>query len=151
MKKLIAMIMLSLLAASPGMLSAKIYKWTDKEGNVHYGERPAGNNAREMVIRKGPPAPAPTEEPVDRKETREKLLDDFAKQREDKAKSEEEADKEKALRTENCSRARKNLASLKSGGQRSEISETGERTFFNEEKIQQLIQQSEKDVAEWCE
>lgn len=30
--------------------AAKVYKWTDAEGVVHYGERPAGDGAQEISI-----------------------------------------------------------------------------------------------------
>ena len=36
------------LCASP-VMAAEIYKYTDENGNVHYGDRPSGNRAEETV------------------------------------------------------------------------------------------------------
>ncbi len=46
MKKLaiVTASMLALVAAN-AVLAGDIYKWTDEDGNVHYGDRPAGEQA----------------------------------------------------------------------------------------------------------
>ena len=38
------------LAASGAALAGDIYKWVDAEGNVHYGDRPAGAQSERMAI-----------------------------------------------------------------------------------------------------
>ena len=153
MKKLIIPLFLALLLASPGLFAGKIYKWVDSDGNVNYGSQPPSNNAREMNVRSAPASAADSaadSKPVDRNETRNKLLDSIAKEREEKAKTEEQAAKEQQLREENCSRARKNLASLNQGGRRFIMTESGERNYLDDAQIQERIQQAEKDIAEWC-
>lgn len=41
--------MLTLIAASTAF-AGDIYKWTDKDGNVHYGDRPAGEQPERLAI-----------------------------------------------------------------------------------------------------
>ena len=157
MKKLIALIMLGLLAASPSLLASKIYKWTDKEGNVHYGEQPPAKNAREMKLRKGPAPqakPAKSGGTLDKQasqpESKGSFLDNLAKEREEKAKADEIAAKEKARFNKNCSYARKNLASLKIGGRRFEVDEDGNPSALDDKQIQERQQEAQKDVQKWC-
>lgn len=164
MKKLLILLILGLLAASPALHAGKIYKWTDENGTVHYGERAPHKQAREVKIRKGPLAPAPatsTEERDDtvqaqgaekeeEKDARTRFLEDAARSREEKKKAAERAAREQALKESNCSAARKNLASLNQGGPRFEITEDGERKYFDEARTAQKRQQAEQDVADWC-
>jgi hypothetical protein len=51
-----------LLSASVFLMGAgKIYKWTDKDGRVHYsGQAPANSNAARLNIRSGTSSPAAT-------------------------------------------------------------------------------------------
>lgn len=37
------------LASGGSAIASEIYKWVDSEGNVHYGDRPAGTESTEVV------------------------------------------------------------------------------------------------------
>lgn len=54
------------LLTSPASLADKVYRWTDDNGQVHFGNRPPAHNqqAEEMVIRTHTPSstPAPEED-----------------------------------------------------------------------------------------
>lgn len=165
MNRQLVLVFSLLIIASPALLAGKIYKWVDADGNINYSAEPPPSNSQEITVRTAPasaPATAPAApgastdaatdaaKPVDRKDARNKLLESMAKDREDKAKAEEKAAKDLAQRQENCSRARKNLASLKMGGPRFTVSESGERKYLNDEEIVQQTQQAEKDIAAWC-
>lgn len=161
MKILLSLISLCLLLMAPALPAAKIYKWVDEQGNVHYGERPPVKNAEEMHIRKAPAAP-PAAAPgaanpageeaaaTDPGSKRDKLLEGFAEERANKKKAEEQAAKEKELRDKNCAQARNNLASQQLGGRRFIMTESGEQKFLSDEESAQRLQQAQQDVAEWC-
>jgi hypothetical protein len=165
-------ITIALLAAATTAHAGKIYKWVDENGNVNYGERPPSKHASELTvqgIQKNPPAAAPAEgdaaegegeaapdadasgKPADRKEKRAKLLESLQKEREEKELAKNKADKQQAQRQENCSRARKNMISLKMGGPRYSLTESGERHYLSDEEIAKETAQAEKDITEWCD
>ena len=48
-----ALLLAALLASSP-LHAAKLYKWTDEEGNVHYSQKPASATNTEEVINAQP-------------------------------------------------------------------------------------------------
>lgn len=157
MKSLASLIILCLLLAAPALSVAKIYKWVDAQGNVHYGEQPPAKNAQEMKLHKGPTPPAKSTKSDDKSDNQAKqsegkgsFLESLAKEREEKAKADEVAAKEKARFDKNCSIARKQLASLKLGGRRYEIDEKGNRSFLDDTQIQKQQQNAQKDVAKWC-
>ena len=63
MRLLIFIFMLSL----PALCSAQqVYKWRDKNGNIHYSDvEPASQNAQRKVVKGKDPAPAPRKEPTE--------------------------------------------------------------------------------------
>jgi hypothetical protein len=48
-----ALLLAALLASTP-LYAAKLYKWTDEEGNVHYSQKPASATGTEEVIHAQP-------------------------------------------------------------------------------------------------
>src|SRR5687768_6800087 len=40
--------------------AAEVYKWTDKDGRVHYGDRPKSMEAQEVELRNTTPVPVNT-------------------------------------------------------------------------------------------
>lgn len=151
MKKFIALAAIVLLIASPLALAGKIYKWTDSNGNVHYGEHPPKGNAQQLKVPKAPPhSAAPAAKPGNQVEATQKLLDTFAKERTEKAEAAAKAEKNQKITKENCSRARRRVASLKMGGRRYEVTEEGERNYLEDAEIQSRLQKAQKMKDKWC-
>ena len=149
MKKLIAVITLSLLSATGGALAGKIYKWTDSEGNVHYGERPPTSQAREINLPKAPPSSRATPAGNSLQETN-KLLDTLQKERQQKAEKKAAAEKERKAREANCSHAKRRLAAYTIGGRIYEIDDQGERSYLGDAEIEKRRLAAQKEVDEWC-
>lgn len=152
MKKFIVLVTVVLLGTSAFSLAGKIYKWTDDKGNIHYGEHPPMDNAQQLKIPKTPPrsATTPAAKPGNQMEATQKLLDALAKERTEKAEATARAEKEQKINKENCSRARKRVASLKIGGRKYEVTEQGERNYLDDADIQDRLQKAQKMVSEWC-
>jgi hypothetical protein len=112
-----------------------VYKWTDDEGVIHYGDRkPNDRNTERVDIRVGKvkdsQAPALT--------PREKIeaLDERKKnEREQQKKIAREEAREKQ-RQANCETARDNLSMIDSNA-RIRVVEDGERRFLSPEEIQE--------------
>jgi len=144
--------LLSFLLASSSVMAGKVYKWVDKEGNVHYGaQQPEGDGgAQEMKIRVKDPVAE--EEPADNSKTENKGNEN----KEDKVKvsNEKEAEeiekKNAEIRKRNCSVAQKRLASINAGGRLYEVNEKGERQFWDDATTAAKRAEAEANVAEWC-
>ncbi|MBL1275362.1 MAG: DUF4124 domain-containing protein [Ectothiorhodospiraceae bacterium] len=148
MKKFLLLIAISLACASSFSSAGKIYKWTDNDGNTHYGERPPGNNAKQIKVPKSTPNRA--KNPVTSQEATKRLLDAIDKERKDKNEAKDKMAKEKARKDKNCSTAKRRVASLKLGGRRFEVDEQGERSYLSETEIQKRLVAAQKTKAEWC-
>lgn len=140
-----------LLFAAPTAFAAKVYKWVDKAGNVHYGAQKPASSAQEMRIKTNDPAP-PAEEP----EAAENKNKGKSESKEEKVKvsSEKEAQevekKNAEIRKRNCSVAKKRLASITAGGRLYEVDDKGERSYWNDATRASKKSQAEAQVAEWC-
>jgi hypothetical protein len=61
MSRLITVLICALFAAGPGAAAEKIYKWTDKDGVVHYGSTPPdAADATQMKVSTAVSAPIET-------------------------------------------------------------------------------------------
>ena len=140
-----------LFIASPTAFGGKVYKWVDKEGNVHYGAQKPAAKAQEMRIKVNEPAP-PAEEPT-AADNKNKGKSD-SKEEKVKVSSEKEAQeiekKNADIRKRNCSNAKKRLASITAGGRLYEVNEKGERSYWDDSTRAAKKSQAEAQVAEWC-
>ncbi len=150
MKKIIAVITLSLFCAASGALAGKVYKWTDSEGNIHYGERPPTSQAREIDIPKAPPSSRNTAPAGNSLQETNKLLETLQKERQQKAEKKATAEKERKALEANCSRSKRKLAGYRIGGRIYEVDEQGERSYLSDSDIQQRLEAAQKEVDKWC-
>jgi hypothetical protein len=109
---------LSLVTAAAS--AGDVYKWKDKDGKVHYGDRP--NPGAEAELLNAPP----TEE-VD-----------------------PEAEKARAARDAECARKREQLAKYKSASAIKETDNLGQTREYNAAEREKFLAQQEKAVADAC-
>lgn len=152
MKKLLLLIAISLLCATTFSVAGKIYKWTDSEGNVHYGAQPPNKQTKEITVRsKGSSsAPAPAAKVSNPKDATNKLLGALEKERKDKAEASAKAAKEKERNDKNCSSAKRRIAGLKLGGRQFVMTEAGERNYLDAAAIQKRLAEAQKAADKWC-
>lgn len=142
----------SLLFVAPGAFAAKVYKWVDKEGNVHYGaQQPEGSGgAQEMDIKVKESTYQEEVESTDKAETK-KSDSEEEKVKVSSEKEAKEIEKKNAeIRKRNCSVAKKRLASISAGGRLYEVDDKGERKFWDDATTANKRAEAEAQVAEWC-
>ncbi len=155
MKKIIflftATILFMLLGASSTTFAGKIYKWTDSNGKVHYGERAPSGNAKQLRIPTTTPYGAtPKPKPSKKTDAASKFLESVATERKEKKEAADKTAKEKEITDKNCSNARRRVASLKQGGRQYEVNEKGERNYLDEAAIQSRLNDAQSKVKKWC-
>lgn len=155
MKKVIFLLFVTLtimmLGASSSSFAGKIYKWTDANGKVHYGERPPAGKAEQMKIKGTTPfGTAPAPKSSDKGDAASKFLESVEAERKEKKEADDLSAKNKAITDKNCSISRRQVASLKQGGRQYEVDEKGERTYLGEGAIQSRLNEAQKNVEKWC-
>ncbi|TGN38437.1 DUF4124 domain-containing protein [Marinobacter confluentis] len=131
----------------PASASAQsVYKWTDENGIVHFGDRaPSGTESESVSIRTGKRAGSGDSDSASPQQ-RVQQMDEQAAQsaeREQLSAAEEARQKQRAA---NCQTARSNLSLIRSGS-RIRVEENGEERYLTEEEKAEKREQFE-EIAE---
>lgn len=144
-------IMLALLATPSG---ADVYKWTDAQGKVHYGDRPpALNTPKPLNLQASEAAEARAAE------MRRKAADETARKRLEAGKAQEAKAAEQAAhvaeaqrKVENCRRARGNLELLQRANMRlSTVDAQGNSRMLDAAARQAEVERANRMISENCE
>lgn len=148
----LTLVLLSALLATAGSAAASnIYKWTDEQGNVHYGDKPAPDaSAERLAIESRSTDQAAVASLVDaRREARE-----ATRQQEADAASETESPEEQrqaaAERAEQCTKFRERLQQYVQSRRLYKQDENGERVYLDEEEMIAARNKVQQQVQEYC-
>jgi len=139
-----------IMLCATAVFAGKIYKWTDAQGNVHYGsQKPVQAEAEKMKVDTGKTG-------VNRGA---KALDDMKQAADDEAQriKEEGIPAQPPVPTlsmkevkRRCKTARQNLATIQARGQLRERDEKGNTRYVSEKEKQQRIKHAKKQIREYC-
>lgn len=138
-----------MLVVTGSALAGEIYKWTDAEGNVHYGDIPVGMQSERLSITSKPTNNARVQA------TTQARVDASAKQREEAAKlragpTPAELRAEANERAEQCTAHRAQLQKFLRSRRIYREDENGERVYMDEAEMQATRERAENQVEEYC-
>lgn len=144
-----ALILTLLMAVVPGIaVSASVYKWTDKEGVTHFGDRqPVGTSSETVHVRSGTSSGTDSGRP-----SPQQRLSEFQDKQQAEADKKQETAVDKARRKQreaNCENARSNLKVIDSNA-RIRIEEEGEMRYLSPEEIAEQQTKLEEIASENC-
>ncbi|MDM3871983.1 DUF4124 domain-containing protein [Porticoccus sp. W117] len=144
-----AWILAIVMLLSPGLQAKEvIYKWTDKNGVVHYSSHPpAGQKAEKVKVvgRKG------TSVDISKKADRQPQPAPEQQQQAVAPPAEVEPPPSRK-NPEHCEQAKKNLWNLENYPRlRIEDPETGERRMMSDDERQQYLDEANKQIKEFCD
>jgi len=133
--------------ASPA--SAVMYKWTDQDGTVQYGQFPPQGVEAEEITPGRPPRSqsAPEPSPQERLQELEKAQEKQGEQAAEQAALQHQAEQRK----KDCEISRDNLKSLTTGGRHRVRMPDGTVTYLSEEDRQQRIIEAKKRIIKHCD
>jgi hypothetical protein len=139
--------LLLMLATAPA--GAAMFKWTDANGNVQYGQfPPAGSQAERLKSAPPAPASAPAGKSLQQRvEEMEKHQDSEQQRKAETAQKQQEA----ANRKTNCENARKNIERLNYGGNRLMHMPDGSYQRLDEKQKQEQLEKNRKAIKEFCD
>ncbi|MCM0611003.1 DUF4124 domain-containing protein [Marinobacter sediminum] len=138
-----------LLAVVPGVaMSASVYKWTDKNGVTHFGDRqPTGKKSEKLNVRSGT-----SSQSASNRQSPQERMDDVQQQQEDETVRQRETAQQEARRKQreaNCATARSNLEVIDSKA-RIRVEENGEQRYLSPEEISEQRRKFEEIATENC-
>ena len=131
--------------------ATKVYKWVDKDGNIHYSEqKPPNQQADTLQIKENKPTPTPERAQEKPEEGSDESSDEAqAQQRAEAEKTLAEADK--VNRQKLCQQAKANRDALNASVRVSRIDpETGEQVRMNDEERVSALQKAEQAIKDYC-
>jgi hypothetical protein len=147
-----ALLMAGLAFAGTGVVSASdIYKWTDAEGNVHFGDRPSGAATEErLAVSSSPTDPARVSALVQaRNDARTARLEERAEARAAEPTA-EELRAAAAERKEKCNTYKERLQKFVTSRRLYRQDENGERVYLDEEETLAARARVQEQVLEYC-
>jgi hypothetical protein len=144
------LLFLTMLVAATNT-SSGIYKWVDENGNVQYGDRPPTDveTSNEVKIHTQNDIPD-SGQGVDRKQARDRLLEQYKREREEKKEAAEKERQEKKKRQVRCNYARDRLTRYLEHGRLYEPMDNQERRFLSDQERDELIAKTRAEVKQWC-
>lgn len=148
MLRIIALLLLILaLPAAAG----EIYRWTDAEGRVHFGDRPPAGTGEALPLTSRPTPPAPAPDAGARRQRQEQLLRAFETERRERAEQAAAARAETARRERNCRSARERLEGVRSAAYLFRRDGSGERVILDDAERAAAEAETEALVTQWCD
>ena len=127
------LILIGLCTAAP--VSAEIYRWTDENGRVHYGERPPQEAAEKIELRGGTSRPAgPIPDEAERRARQQRLLDAYSYEREQKKAQKAREQERRQRQSKACERIRKRWGELSFAGPIYYREPGGGRRYLNDDE-----------------
>lgn len=133
--------------AVPAALAGDVFKWTDAEGHVHFGDKPPATGGAEQITVRGGHAAVDT----DRRERTERLLQEFATERAEQAEQEAAAAREEAQRVAACNEARNRHFEYQNSGYLYEWDARGEKRVLSDAEHRRARAEARAEVDKWCE
>lgn len=135
---------------TPLAVTAGIYKWTDKDGNIHYGsQRPTDITSEQMKIQPDRPY-ADMNAP---KDTKKELGKENEKEKKPEAVPPKAPEKPGLSRKEKkrlCQQARKNLQTIESRGRVRVKTDDGSTRHLTDQERSKQLAAVRKNVSKYC-
>ena len=149
-KQVLAIASILTLAVTSTAFAGDIYKWTDTDGNVHYGDRPTGEQPERVAIASRPTDSSKVQAQV---QARVQARTQVAEERAAAAAagpSPEELQAEAKERAQKCTTYRDRLQSFITSRRLYREDEDGERTYLDEGEVLAARSRVENQVDEYC-
>ncbi|MCG8316342.1 MAG: DUF4124 domain-containing protein [Pseudomonadales bacterium] len=141
-------LIISLLA---GNVAAEVYKWTDEQGKVHYGDRPPHQQAAEVLdMPKVKSQKTPMISDQERLRRQRKLVDALREERELKEKQKKEAAEKQKKQAAYCSKLHARVLDSERINRFYRYDEQGERQYFSDQDADKLRQKLKDKYASEC-
>ena len=151
MKKLAIAVasMLALIAAS-SVFAGDIYKWTDEDGNVHYGDRPDGEQPERVAIDSQPTNPARVQATVQARVDSRTARAEAQAAAEAEGPSKEELQAEAAQRAERRTTYKAQMQKLVTSRRLYREDDNGERVYLDDSEALAARERVENQITEFC-
>ena len=128
--------------------AGEVYRWTDAEGNVHFGDRPPDQDrAQKLDLRTRPGDAAAARRRLEREQ---RLLRAFEEERQVRARAQRQAAEAERQRRRNCEKAREVLREYREATYLYDENPDGSRRILSHEERAEAEREARAQVRHWC-
>lgn len=128
----------------PGIATAEIYRWTDANGQVHFGEAP---QAGAVQVEVKPPVVQNDPAVAERQQRTERFFD---ARRQEKQQASDKAREQQAKTSQTCQKLRNQYAELEQGGTFYTVDAQGARQYYSDKQIDSARSRLKAKLAQSC-
>jgi hypothetical protein len=130
----------------PALASAEIYRWTDEQGRVHFGQRPAaGAQAQQVEVK-----PQIIERDEQTREREERAARFYKARQAEQEQTRIQASEFRAERNAQCERLRQALSDIAPGQRYYQTMIDGSRHYYSDAELDTARQQLRDQLSEHC-
>lgn len=152
------MLLASILIFFSMNVQAEIYKWVDKNGHTHYGEKPPSDQKTQQFQLRNEPTPSVKNEKLEkdpaetksRLEKQQKLIRALSDDRKQKKEEREKKQRTEKQRIRNCAISKDNLRRYESSSSVYKVDDKGNRVTLPGTARDKSIQRARAEVKKWC-
>ena len=149
-KNAIACLIMIVVSASGIAFANDIYRWTDEDGNLHYGDRPTGDATEQrLAISSKPTNPSKVQARVQSNYAARNAAAEAAAS-EPEGPTKEELRAKAAERRQKCDTYKARLQKFVQSRRLYKEDENGERVYLDEKQTQDARERVENQVQEYC-
>lgn len=138
-------VLILLLVLCPGLAGAEIYRWTDSEGRVHFGQQPRSGAERVEV------KPQVIERDQATRDREAGTARFFQARREEQAQAAEKAAEARAQEAQRCSEWRQQRERLDRARLFYRNDEQGERQFYSDAEVAAARRKLDTLISDGCD
>jgi len=147
MKKLCSTLVLLILFLNAN--AGSIQKWTDENGNVHFGDRPPPGKSQSEELKIMKPSSS-AQQSIDKLKRIRKDMEKSSRVRKNKKKLAKKNKEKQKKREEYCAKEKDRLKLFQAGG-RLVTMRNGERHFYTSSEIESNIKTAKGNLKKFCD
>jgi hypothetical protein len=149
-RKILIACTVAALGFSGAVLSGEIYKWTDDDGNVHYEDRPIGDEVERMDIQSRSTNNSSVQASIDARRERETNRAEARSKRSedaDSASDEKVAADDRAVK---CQKSRARMERYLQARRLYNEDDAGERVYLGDSEIMKAREKAQAEIQKHC-
>jgi len=138
------------VAFSAAAVAGEIYKWTDENGNVHYEDRPTGEDVERVAVVSSNTNNASVRASADARRARQTAREDAREDREEEERQAAELAQITAEREQKCQDSRTRMENYLQARRLYREDENGERVYLDDSDVMKARNQAQEDIQAYC-
>jgi hypothetical protein len=150
-RKVLIVIITATLWVSGAALAGGIYKWTDEDGNVHYEDRPVGEQVEIVKIISNNTNNDSVQASVDARHDRETARAEARSKHDEDQQAASKAKAEAAQRDVKCQESRSRMQTYLHSQRLYKQDDAGERVYLDEDQTMKVRADAQDMIHKYCD